>query len=262
MLLVLAGCGGDDESDSGAGGSEDAAAVYAEAVRGLDEIKSGKLDAKLDTVLRLGNEQTIKVAEKATFAGEGGTSLPQFELTINVDQTGGESQETQAVNTGDSFYVRENGSTEFKDQGQQAVQALKSTYTREQGELEEGRIPLLSLTPSDWAKSPKIDGTADFGGVSVQKIVAEVDVPAFLKDLETGKNSDIGMGVTLTQGARELLEPGADVDKAELVALVGEEDGRLRRLTATVDGNVAGGVQVDFDVQLTELDEPQDITAP
>ena len=39
-------------------------------------------------------------------------------------------------------------------------------------------------------------------------------------------------------------------------------DGLLRRLTAKVDGNVGGGVQVDFDVQLDELGEPQEITAP
>lgn len=70
------------------------------------------------------------------------------------------------------------------------------------------------------------------------------------------------MGVSLTKDARKLLEPGADVDKAELVALVGEEDGKLRRLTVSVDGNVGGGVKVDFDVQLSELDEPQEISAP
>ena len=39
-------------------------------------------------------------------------------------------------------------------------------------------------------------------------------------------------------------------------------NGLLRRLTANVDGNVGGGVQVDFDVQLSELDEPQEISAP
>ncbi len=263
LLLVLAGCGGDDESGSGNEGSgEDAGAVYSDAIRQLDQLKSGKLDAKLDTVLKLGNEQTISVAEKATFTGEGGTALPEFELQINVEQSGGAPQDTAAVNTGDDFFVRQNGETEFKSQGAQAIDALKTTYKREQEELEPGRLPLLSLTPSDWAKSPKIDGTTEFEGVTVQRIVADVDVPKFLKDLETGKNSDIGMGVELTQGARELLEPGAKVSKAELVALVGEEDGKLRRLTAEVDGDVAGGVNVDFDVRLSELDEPQEITAP
>ncbi len=124
--------------------------------------------------------------------------------------------------------MRPNGSDKFQSQGKQALDTLTQTYEREQGKLEAGRIPLLSLTPADWAKSPKIDGTTDFGGEKVQRIVADVDVPPFLKDLETGKNSDIGM----------------------------------RRLTASVDGNVGGGVEVDFDVKMSELDEPQEITAP
>ena len=266
LLLALAGCGGDDsDSDSGSGGDgggEDATAVYDKAISGLDDVKSGKLDARVDTVLELGSRQEINVSEKATFSDGGGTTLPKFDVQINVEQTGGQPQETSAIYTGDDFFVKQQGATEYQAQGPKAAESVADTYTREQGELGEGRLPLLSLTPSDWAKSPKIEGTEDVGGVKVQRIVAELDVPAFLKDLETGKNSDIGMGVSLTKNARELMEPDADVDKKELVALVGEEDGKLYRLTAGVDGNVAGGVKVDFNVDLTGLDEPQEITAP
>lgn len=80
LVLALAACGGDDESssDSGSGG-EDAGAVYSEAVAGLDKLKSGKLQAQLDTVLEL-NDQEINVGEDATFSGEGGASLPEFEV--------------------------------------------------------------------------------------------------------------------------------------------------------------------------------------
>jgi hypothetical protein len=257
LLLALAGCGGDDS-----GGDEaDPTAVYAKAMGELDKLKSGKFDAQLDTVLKV-NDQTINVGETATFAEGGGTTLPAFDLQINVEQTGGQAQETSAVYTGDDFFAKAQGAEEYEAQGPKAAEALKSTYSREQEALDDGRLPLLSLTPSDWAKSPKIEGTEDFGGVTVQRVVADLDVPAFLKDLETGKNSEIGMGVTLTEDAAKLKEPGADVKTAELVALIGEEDGRLRRLTANVDGNVGGGVTVDFDVQLSELDEPQEIEPP
>ena len=265
LLLALAGCGGDDSEspgEGGGGGDGDAAAVYDKAISELDNLSSGKLDAQLDTVLRLGGEQTINVGEEATFAEGGGTTLPQFDLQINVEQSAGEPQETSAIHTGDEFYVKAQGASEYEAQGAEAVDALASTYEREQEALDPGRIPLLSLTPSDWAKSPEIEGTEDVGGVTVQRVVADLDVPAFLKDLETGKNSDIGMGVTLSDNARDLMKPGADVETAELVALIGEEDGLLRRLTAKVDGDVGGGVQVDFDVQLTELGEPQEISAP
>ncbi|HEX8084865.1 MAG TPA: hypothetical protein VF529_11305 [Solirubrobacteraceae bacterium] len=258
--LALPACGGDD-SDSDSGASGDAAAVYDKAVKELDTLESGRFDAQLDTELQL-NDQTINVGETGSFAEGGGTKLPQFDIEIKVDQSGGESQQTSAIHTGEEFFVKQNGADEYEPQGASAVDSLTKTYAREQEALGDGRLPLLSLTPGDWAKSPKIEGTEDLGGVKVQRIVADLDVPAFLKDLETGKNSDIGMGVTLTKDAAELKEPGADTDVAKLVAWVGEEDGRLRRLTANVEGNVGGGVKVDFDVQLTELGESQEIEPP
>jgi hypothetical protein len=267
LLLALAGCGGDDDSggggDAGGGGAEsDPSAAYAQAVEGLDTLRSGKLDARLDFVLRLGVEQTITVAERATFADGGGTTLPKFDLTINVEQSSGEPQETSAINTGDTVYIKAQGAADYQDRGSEAAEAMRSTYRREQEALDPGRIPLLSLTPSDWAKSPRVEGADNADGVAVRRIVADLDVPAFLRDLETGKESEIGMGVTLGQDARRLLEPGTEVQTASLVALVGEDDGRLRRLTANLDSKVGGGVKVDFDVQMGELDQPQQIAAP
>ena len=263
LLLGFAGCGGDDGGGSSSGGEkEDGGAVYAKAVKELDTIKSGKLDARLETILRLGGEKRLFVSEKAAFTDGGGTTLPKFDLQIAVEQPDSPKQETRAINTGEDFLAQQQGQSEFQSQGAEAVKALESTYEQEQTKLGEGRIPLLALTPSDWAKSPKVEGTEDFEGESVQRVVADLDVPKFLRDLETGKESSIGMGVTLTQNARDLLKPDAKVSTADLVALVGEEDGRLRRLTARVDGEAGGGVKVDFDVRMSGLDEPQAIEAP
>lgn len=262
LLLAFAGCGGDDSESESGGGDADPQAVYDKAISGLDQLKSAKLEARVDTVLELGGRQEINVSEKGAFADGGGTTLPKFDIVINVEQTAGAPQETSAVHTGDDFFVKAQGETEYEAQGPKAAETLAETYEREQGALDPGRLPLLSLTPSDWAKAPKVEGTEELDGVTVQRVVADLDVPAFLKDLETGKGSQIGMGVTLTKDARQLMEPGADIKTKKLVALIGEEDGKLRRLTANVDGDVAGGVKVDFDVQFTGIDEPQEITAP
>jgi hypothetical protein len=269
LLLALAGCGGDDDSGGGGGGGGggesggDPNAVYTDAVRKLDQLKSGKIDAELDTELRLGTTQTINLTEKGAFSDGGGTTLPKFNVDIAVRQSTGQSQQTSAINTGDAFFVKQGTATEYQRQGGPAqVKQLQETYTKEQTELGSGRIPLLALTPSDWARAPKIEGTEQFQGVEVQRVVAELNVPAFLNDLETAKENEIGMGVTLTKNARQLKEPGADVKTKKLVALIGTEDGRIRRITGNVDGDVAGGVKVDFDVTLSELDEPQEISAP
>jgi hypothetical protein len=263
--LAIGGCGGDDDSGGGGSSSEgggDAQAVYDKAIAGLDQLESGKVDAHVDTTLEFGDTQVVKVAEKATFDGEGGTALPKFAIEIDVEQTGGKSEHVELVNTGEAAYAKPNGADSFQNQGKQAVDALTRTYEEEQQALDEGRIPLLALTPSDWAKGPRIDGTEDVDGITAQRIVAELDGPAFLRDLETAKDNNIGMGVTLGQNARRLLEPDAKVEKAELVALVGEDDGKLRRLSANLEGDVGGKVIVDFDADLTEVDQPQTIEKP
>ena len=265
LLLAVAGCGGDDGGSSGSSGGEekaaDGGAVYAKAMKELDALESGKLDARLETILAVGAEQRIFVSEKASFTEGGAAKLPKFDLAIAVEQSGGEDQETLAVNTGEDFFAKSQGG-EFESQGAEAVQALETTYKQEQEALEEGRIPLLALTPRDWVKAPKVEGTEDLGGEQVQRVTGDLNVPAFLKDLETGKENSVGMGVTLTQNARKLLEPDADITTQSFVALIGEEDGRLRRLTAKVDGDVGGSVKVDFDIQMSELGKPQTIEAP
>ena len=266
LLLALAGCGGGDDDggggSSGGGGDDDAAALYDKAVKELDEIKSGHIDAHVDTTLNFDTSQAVKVREKARFAGEGGTALPRFTILIDVEQTDGAPQRVRLINTGETTYNQPNGAKEFTEQGASAVDALTETYKREQEALPPGRIPLLALTPSDWAKDPKIEGKETADGVPVQRVVAKLDVPAFLKDLETAKDQDIGMGVSLGQNARKLLEPGADVKTAKLVALIGEEDGRLRKLSADLVGDVGGEVVVDFDTVMDGLDEAQEIEPP
>jgi hypothetical protein len=266
LLLALAGCGGDDGGGEIASttpkAEQNGRAMYEKAVRELDALKSGQLDARLETVLRLGGDKRLFVSEKATFADGGGTTLPKFDLDIEVEQPDAPTQQTSAINTGEDFLAKQQGQTEYQSQGAQAVKQLESTYAEEQKALGEGRIPLLALTPGDWATAPTVKGTGDFEGEPVRRLESELNVPQFLKDLETGKNSSIGMGVTLTQNARELLEPGAKTKTADLIAFIGQEDGRLRRLIARVDGEAGGGVKVDFDLRMSGLDEEQTIQAP
>ncbi len=260
LALALASCGGGDDEGGGGQAAKDGEKAYAEAVRGLDSVRSGAFDAHVETVLAGG--QRIDVRERGRFAEGGGLTLPRFSILITVEQSDGAPQRTAAINTREDFFVKQNGAARFVSQGAPAVKALEQTYRREQQDLGEGRLPLLALAPGDWAKKPRVEGTETVDGVQVQRVVADLDVPTFLRDLEKAKDADIGMGVTLNDAARGALEPKAKMRKAELVALVGEEDKRLHRLRATMDADVAGGVQVDFEVELTGLDEPQEIGPP
>jgi hypothetical protein len=260
VSLALSACGGGGDDEKKSSGDAGGAKAYADAVRALDDVRSGAFEAQVEAELAGG--QRLQVQERGRFEGGGGLTLPQFSLLFITEQSSGPGERSAAINTGEDFYVKQNGAPRFVAQGAESVKQLEQTFRREQQDLGEGRLPLLALAPGDWAKEPKVEGTETVDGVPAQRIVAKLDVPRFLRDLETGKNADIGMGVSLTAAARQVMEPGAKMRKAELVALIGQEDKRLHRLTASMDAEAAGGVRVDFEVSLRELDEPQEIAAP
>lgn len=260
VSLALSACGGGDDKEDKPSGGEGAAKAYADAIRSLDDVRSGRFEAHVEAELAGG--QRLDVQERGRFDGGGGLDLPRFSLLFVTEQSSGAGERSAAINTGEDFFVKQNGAPRFVAQGADAVKALADTFRREQQELGEGRLPLLALGPADWAKEPKVEGSETVDGVPARRIVAKLDVPTFLRDLERAKNADIGMGLSLTAAARQVMEPGAKMRKAELVALVGEQDKRLHRLSATMDAEAAGGVKVEFEVVLRELDEPQEIAAP
>lgn len=286
LAALVAGCGG-QSGDGGQGGqggqspAPDANAALREAILALDDVGSGRFAAELQAKLSIGVQQQITLTEEGAFAGLRGTEPPRYDIELSVTEAsalgGGEpqqtrSEETAVVFTGDALFIRPPGEEAFQRGGGRVAARNGEVYTSETQALEPGRLPLLALTPVDWYTDARFAGEAPGGG---RRIEATLELRPFLTDLEVGEDNQFGLGLTLTQDARRLLDASAqDVDEADVRAVV-DGEGRLAELDVALDGNVVSGpgqsgeapgelgrVQVDLAWSLSEAGESQQIEPP
>ncbi len=272
-LAALAGCGGSGEQTSERTG--DPRALYEQALRDLDDVGSGTLDADLEARLSFGSTQTLRLTEDGAFNGLRGTAFPDYELELTASESSGDEELTEVVHLGDSLFLKPPGADAFERQTGELVERNAQVYAQETAALPPGRLPLLALTPADWVEDDlRVDGEESVEGRTATRLAGTLALSAFLLDLERAKRNQFGLGLELTQDARRLLdEPASEQDQATITALV-DEEGRLRRLEVALAGDVApapsaaedpelvGRVEVDLTVALDELGQPQDITPP
>lgn len=278
-LLALAGCGASDEQPTGTSQparTQDPRALYEQAVRDLDDVGSGTLEADLEARLTFGATQTLTLTEDGAFNGLRGTAFPDYALELTArESSGGDEELTEVVHLDESLFLKPAGADAFQRQTGEVVERNAQVYAQETAALPPGRLPLLALTPADWVDDDlRVDGEESIEGRPATSLAGTLALRAFLLDLETAKRNQFGLGLELTQDARRLLDaPASEQDEATIEALV-DEEGRLRRLEVVLAGDVApaptgagesealGRVEVDLTVALDELGQPQDITAP
>lgn len=275
-LVALAACGGSDEQVSESARSEHPRALYEQALKGLDDVGSGTLDADLEARLTFDATQTLTLTENGAFNGLRGTAFPDYALELTASESsGGEEEVTEVVHLGKSLFLRPPGADSFQRQTGEVVERNAQVYAQEIAALPPGRLPLLALTPADWVQDDlHVDGEEKVDGAPATRLAGTLALRAFLLDLELAKRNQFGLGLELTQDARRLLDaPASEQDEATITALV-DEEGRLRRLEVALAGDVApassaagdpgllGRVEVDLTVALDELGRPQEITAP
>ena len=279
VLVALTGCGGSEESAPEApepAGTQDPRALYEQAVRGLDDVGSGTLDADLEARLTFGATQTLTLTEDGAFNGLSGTDFPDYALELTASESSdGDEELTEAVHLDEDLFLKPAGADAFQRQTGDLVERNAEVYEQETAALPPGRLPLLALTPADWVEDDlRVDGEESVEGAPATRLAGTLALRAFLLDLETAKRNQFGLGLELTQDARRLLDaPTSEPDEATISALV-DEEGRLRRIEVALAGDVgpattgAGGseglgrVEVDLTVALDELGQPQVITAP
>ena len=279
VLVALTGCGGSEESAPEApepAGTQDPRALYEQAVRGLDDVGSGTLDADLEARLTFGATQTLTLTEDGAFNGLSGTDFPDYALELTASESSdGDEELTEVVHLDEDLFLKPAGADAFERQTGDLVERNAEVYEQETAALPPGRLPLLALTPADWVEDDlRVDGEESVEGAPATRLAGTLALRAFLLDLETAKRNQFGLGLELTQDARRLLDaPTSEPDEATISALV-DEEGRLRRIEVALAGDVGpsttgvggseglGRVEVDLTVALDELGQPQVITAP
>ncbi|HEX6752282.1 MAG TPA: hypothetical protein VF093_01655 [Solirubrobacterales bacterium] len=268
MGLTVAACG--------SGGSSGAQQILDEAT--LRGIESANLDLSLGVDATGKEDRRLDVDLTGPFEAEKGAQSPKLDLTAAVKGTvDGEKVDFEGgivLVDANEAYVDFEG-TDYE------VDATTFGYGQSVlGESEEVSACQEAVSErqlSELIEDPAEEGTVDVGGTSTTKVGGDIDAEV-MKDAYAEMKEDALCNEQLNAlpgfeaSVRELEESNGkaedSVKDAHLVLYVGD-DHIVRRLQAQVaiespEGSAQGGqsAELDLDLTLTDVNEPQTISAP
>jgi hypothetical protein len=268
LALVISACGG-----GGGGGAEE---IVDEAT--LEGIESGKVDLSLGVDRKGDDGGQFDVDLSGPFEVEAGAKSPKLDLTAAVKGTlDGEKVDLEGgivVVGANKAYVDFEG-TDYK------VDATTYGYGQsvlgESEEVSACQEVVEDRKLSEFIEDPTEEGTVEVGGASTTKVSGDVDAEiaseAFSEmreDALCSEQLEAVPGFKTSLGEVEESKGGAEsaVKDARLVLYVGD-DHIVRRLQAQAtieppEGSTRGAssVELDLDLTLTDVNEPQTISAP
>jgi hypothetical protein len=274
LVAAISGCGGD-------GGSEDPQTVIDEAT--LQGIESGEIDLTLaiDAKGKEGGDLDLSLAG-AFEEGSSQGDLPQLDLIAKADGSiDGERIDFDGglVLLPSSAYVNYQGvDYEVDPTTYSFVESIVASPSPE-GEstsLTGCQETIGELKPADFADKLKDGGEADVGGTSTTKVSGELDVTSAIDSLIELTKDPACEGQLNTVAAlpstAELEEARGEVKggvkSARVDVYVGDDD-IVRRISAQLQlepqkktGKGPSSADVDFDLQLTGVNDDQEIGAP
>ena len=184
-MLGLAACGGD-----GGGSDEDASAVINQTFSSKKEVNSGKLDMNVTAELegsgaasQLDGPVSLKLA--GPFQTRGDDALPEVDLDLSVSG-GGQTFTAGALTTGDAAFISYQG-TDYRvpeSQFQRLKRQIERDARRDKNRNNNFTFAQLGINPRDWIENPKNEGTEEVGGAQTIHVTADVNVAAFVNDLD------------------------------------------------------------------------------
>jgi hypothetical protein len=156
----------------------------------------------------------------------------------------------------------------FQQFATQYEQARKDAEGQAQGQS----LATLGLDPRKWLVDPQNAGEAQVGDTDTVKITAGIDVGKLLDDANTALEAAATLGAA--QGAGQIPEKLTEAQKQQAIEAIkdpkieiytGADDKIMRRLLLTLgiaDKGTDTTGTVSFDVAITDLNEPQEISAP
>jgi hypothetical protein len=267
-LGLLAGCGGGDDNGNEADSGTDANQLLKDTFTGKKDIKSGKLDVSA-TVASGGQSFALKLTGPFSTTGSG--KVPQLDLEASVEG-GGQNLNVGLTTTEDKAFVSYND-TAYEIPAQ-IYQQIKTQYEQQAGQTQDQQsLASLGLDPSSWMTNVKNAGDAKVGDTDTVKITGDVDVDKLLQDVNKALGKIRALGGANTADLPDQLSE-SDMKQAKdaikqlsVEVYTGADDKILRRLVLNIKLEVPSGGStesgdVKFDMQLLDLNEDQEITAP
>jgi len=275
----LAACGGDS------GGNEDAQKVINETFNGKKKVESGKINmsvtAKLEATgaAAAGLKDPVSLKLSGPFQSRGQDKLPAVDLDLSV-AGGGQTFTAGALTTGDAAFISYQGTdytvpaSQFRRYKRQVERdARNNSDNNNQFDLAQ-----LGVNPRNWIENPKNEGTEDVGGAKVIHVSADVNVSAFVDDLDDllKKASDLGIDsqqqVPTKLTARQKKQIEDSIQDVRFDLFTGKDDKVLRRievefgfelpksLSTQAQGVKSGTVKLALEI--ADLNKDQQIVAP
>lgn len=275
VATALAACGGDSDAD--------AQDVIDSAT--LKGVESGKLDLTVKARARGEDGGNLNLDASGAFQGEGKGELPQLDATLTAKGSlGGERVDLDSglVLLPNSAYVDYEGTTYEVDPTTYSFveSALEQAQREGGGEGEDGgakacQEEIAGLSFSEFVENAENEGGADVGGESTTKVSGDLDVPALLEQVVEVAESPACSAQASAAGelpSDEEIDAAKDevesAVKASAVDLYVGEDDIVRRFVVQLRIEPEGGgdgpsrMDLSLDLQLTEVNEEQQISAP
>jgi hypothetical protein len=268
VALTGAACGGSD------GGAEQ---IVDEAT--LEGIESGNLDLSLGIDTQGGEGGHVDVALSGPF--ETGKDPQSSELDLTATAQGKVDGEKVDFEGGVTVAGANKAYVAFEGTDYEVDATTYRFGTEILGETEEVSACQEAVEDrqlSEFIEDPTEEGTVDVGGTSTTKVGGAVDAEAAMEAL-TEMNEDAlcseqlkaipGFEPSMTELEKSRGKAEDSIENAHLVLYVGE-DHIVRRLQAQVTieppaGSAPGAAksaEFDLDLTLTDVNEPQTISAP
>ena len=175
--------------------------VISETFSGKKEVNSGKLNMNVTANIEgtgaaaaLNEPVSLKLA--GPFQSRGNDALPEVDLDLSVSG-GGQTFTAGALTTGDEASSATRAPTTRCPTTSSGATSARSSATRAATRSSSNSFDFaqLGINPRDWIKDPKNEGTEEVGGAETIHISADVDVAAFVDDLDDVLGRAASLGV-------------------------------------------------------------------
>ncbi len=271
LAIVLAACGG-----SGGGGSDDPQAVIESAT--LKGVKSGNIDLSLHFESKGSDGGNVDVSLSGLFQSEGKELLPHLDLEATANgNADGKAIDFEGGLTvlSDRAFVAYEG-TEYEVDPTTFGFVKSGLEQAQEGSQGDAGNPAAcqeavgDVDVSEFVEGLKSEGSADVDGTSTTKLSGELDAGsaidaliALTEDPACGTQLEAAGEVPVEELKKARKEVSTALKKSHVELYVGDDD-IIRKLVAdlTISPKGMETVDVDLELSLGEVNEPQQIAAP
>ncbi len=268
---AVAGCGG------GGGNDEDPSQVLDQTFNNSTKITSGQLAIDLSGSAEGTQSGSLNATIEGPFQADASNpdTFPQLDLTAKVSASGaGQSFNFDGglIATKDNAYVEYQGQayeigTALYERFLQSYQQAQKQAQAQGDQDSKSFFDQFGIDPTSWLTNLSNEGTTDVDGTDTIHVHGDANVPQIVSDVQKIAQQSGGAQASIPQSQIDQLESA--IKTASIDVYSGTSDKLLRKLDLNLaieppedTNSQVSSVDANFSVTLSDVNEPQTITAP